>query len=158
MRQYDSRQMCSCYLSVPVFFGYTRVSETYTVCTLMKFVCDWQKIGHKSKCRKDSESTFFSPHIPIYASCYRNASFISFTYAATYGTQSFPYCPHSFTIAEPTIAPSDWPAIFFACSGVEIPKPTAHGISFAAFTSLTIDPISVVMLERIPVTPSDDTQ
>ena len=38
---------------------------------------------------------------------HRNASFISFTYAATYGTQSLPYCPQSFTIAEPTIAPSD---------------------------------------------------
>ena len=58
MRQYNSRQMCSCDLSVPVFFSCTRISETYTVCTLMKFVCDWQKISHKSKCMKDSKSTF----------------------------------------------------------------------------------------------------
>ena len=29
------------------------------MCTLMKLGCNWQKIGHKSKCRKDSESTFY---------------------------------------------------------------------------------------------------
>ena len=28
------------------------------VCTPQKFGCDWQKIGRKSKCRKDSGSTF----------------------------------------------------------------------------------------------------
>ena len=65
---------------------------------------------------------------------------------------------HSFTMAEPTIAPSDWSAIFFACSGVEIPKPTAQGISFAAFTSFTIAPISVVIWLLVPVTPREDTQ
>ena len=26
--------------------------------TLMKFGCGWREISHKSKCRKDSESTF----------------------------------------------------------------------------------------------------
>ena len=43
------------------------------------------------------------------------------------------------------ITPSDCPAIFFACSGFEIPKPTAQGISFAFFTSSTIASISVVI-------------
>ena len=38
----------------------------------------------------------------------------------------FLYC---FLGAEPTIAPSDSAAIRFACSGVEIPNPIAHGIS-----------------------------
>ena len=28
------------------------------VCTPQEFGCDWQKIGRKSKCRKDSGSTF----------------------------------------------------------------------------------------------------
>ena len=56
------------------------------------------------------------------------------------------------------IAPSESPAIFFACSGVEIPKPTAHGMSFAFFTSSTIAPISVVISLLVPVTPSEDTQ
>ncbi len=42
------------------FVRCAQISEAYTVCTLMKFVCDWQKIGHKSKCRKDSESTLIS--------------------------------------------------------------------------------------------------
>ena len=40
------------------FVRCAQISEAYTVCTLMKFGCNWQKIGHKSKCRKDSESTF----------------------------------------------------------------------------------------------------
>ena len=34
---------------------------------------------------------------------------------------SFPYCSSSLMIAEPTMAPSEIFAIFFACSGVEIP-------------------------------------
>ena len=41
------------------FVSCAQISEAYTVCTLMKFGCNWQKIGHKSKRRKDSESTFF---------------------------------------------------------------------------------------------------
>ena len=49
-------------------------------------------------------------------------------------------------------------AISPACSGVEMPKPTAHGMSFAALTRLTIAPMSVVMDDRIPVTPRDETQ
>ena len=35
---------------------------------------------------------------------------------------------------------------------------TRRGVSFWAFTSFTIAPISVVMLVRIPVTPREDTQ
>ena len=36
---------------VPNFF------EAYAVRTLIKFERGWRKIGRKSKCRKDSEST-----------------------------------------------------------------------------------------------------
>ena len=56
------------------------------------------------------------------------------------------------------MAPSDFAAISPACSGVEMPKPTAHGMSFAALTRLTIAPMSVVMDDRIPVTPRDETR
>ena len=45
-----------------------------------------------------------------------------------------------------------------ACSGPEMPKPIAQGISFAAFAVLTIAPTSVVMAMRVPVTPRDETQ
>ena len=41
------------------FVSCAQISEAYTVWTLMKFGCNWQKIGHKSKCRKDSESTLY---------------------------------------------------------------------------------------------------
>ena len=42
---------------------------------------------------------------------------------------------------------------------VEIPKPTAHGMSgLAAFTRRTMAPISVVIWLRTPVTPREDTQ
>lgn len=50
------------------------------------------------------------------------------------GTQSAPYFSQSFTIAEPTITPSDWAAIFFACLGSEIPNPSA---SFAIMAILS---------------------
>ncbi len=43
----------------------------------------------------------------------------------------------SFMIAEPTIAPSEISAIFFACSGEEMPKPIAQGISVFSLTTLT---------------------
>ena len=36
-------------------------------------------------------------------------------------------------IADPTIAPSEISAIFFACSGVEMPKPIAQGMSVSIF-------------------------
>ena len=41
------------------FVSCAQISEAYAVRTLMKFGCDWRKISHKSRCRKDSESTFF---------------------------------------------------------------------------------------------------
>ena len=50
-------------LSVPdfvrrFFVSCTQISEAYAVRTVMKFGYDWRKIGHKSKRRKDFESTF----------------------------------------------------------------------------------------------------
>lgn len=42
--------------------------------------------------------------------------------------------------------------------GVEIPKPTAQGISFTCFTSLTIPCTSDVISDRSPVTPIEETQ
>lgn len=42
------------------------------------------------------------------------------------------------------MAPSDWDALFFACSGVENLNPTATGISVTSRTKSTIAPISVV--------------
>ena len=40
------------------FVSCAQISEAYAVRTLMKFGCNWRKIGHKGKCRKGSESTF----------------------------------------------------------------------------------------------------
>ena len=45
-------------------------SEAYTVCTLMKFVCDWQKISHKSKCRKAPRVHFIQEEEKIYERFY----------------------------------------------------------------------------------------
>ena len=42
------------------FVSCAQISEAYAVCTVMKFGCDWRKIGHKGRCRKDSERTFIS--------------------------------------------------------------------------------------------------
>ena len=39
------------------FVSCAQISEAYAVRTLMKFGCDWRKIGRKGKCRKDSERT-----------------------------------------------------------------------------------------------------
>ncbi len=55
------------------------------------------------------------------------------------------------------MAPSLRPAIFFACAGSEIPKPTAQGTEVTDFTSFTMAPMSVVISERTPVTPREDT-
>ena len=96
---------------------------------------------------------FVHLHIQISA-----AAFISFTYFSTSGIHSFPYFATIFTIADPTMAPSDTDAIFFACSGVEIPNPMAAGISFTSFTISTIFATSVLISLRTPVTPSEDTQ
>ena len=40
------------------FVNCVQISEAYAVRTLMKFGCNWRKIGRKGKCRKDSESTY----------------------------------------------------------------------------------------------------
>jgi hypothetical protein len=40
------------------FVSCAQIFEAYAVRTLMKFGCDWRKISHKIKCKKDSESTF----------------------------------------------------------------------------------------------------
>ena len=98
------------------------------------------------------------PILLQYTPSHIRASFIPLMYSFTYGTHSSPYCPHSLTIALPTIAPSDTAAIFAACSGVEIPNPMAHGMSFASLTSFTMAPMSVVISFRTPVTPREDTQ
>ena len=41
------------------FVSCAQIFEAYAVRTLMKFGCDWRKISHKSKCKKDSESTSY---------------------------------------------------------------------------------------------------
>ena len=43
------------------FVSCAQISEAYAVRTLMKFGCDWRKIGHKGRCRKDSERTWRTP-------------------------------------------------------------------------------------------------
>ena len=55
------------------------------------------------------------------------------------------------TMALPTMAPSERSAIFFACAGVEMPKPTAQGMDVFSRTSFTIPPMSVVISLRTPV-------
>ena len=39
------------------FVSCAQIFEAYAVRTLIKFGCDWRKIGRKGKCMKDSEST-----------------------------------------------------------------------------------------------------
>ena len=39
------------------FVSCVQIFEAYAVRMLMKFGYDWRKISHKSKCKKDSEST-----------------------------------------------------------------------------------------------------
>ena len=41
------------------FVSCAQIFEAYAVRTLIKFGCDWRKIGRKSRCRKDSESTLY---------------------------------------------------------------------------------------------------
>ena len=48
-------------------------------------------------------------------------------------------------------------AMLLACSGWEMPKPTAQGHLLFSRTSRTMAPISVVMALRTPVTPREDT-
>ena len=42
------------------FVSCAQIFEAYAVRTVIKFGCDWRKIGRKGKCMKDSESTFHS--------------------------------------------------------------------------------------------------
>ena len=48
-------------------------------------------------------------------------------------------------------------AIFAACSGVLIPNPTAAGILVTSLIAVKIEPRSVLISERTPVTPMDET-
>ena len=41
------------------FVSYAHISEAYAVRTVMKSGCDWRKTGHKGRCRKDSERTYY---------------------------------------------------------------------------------------------------
>ena len=41
------------------FVSCAQISEAYAVRTLMKFGHSWRKIGHKGRCRKDSERTYY---------------------------------------------------------------------------------------------------
>ena len=89
----------------------------------------------------------------------RQASFMLWAYAATCGAALRPCSATMRTMADPTMTPSATAAMSRACSGVDMPKPTAHGTSGAAsFARRTMAPTSVAMDERTPVTPSDDTQ
>ena len=80
-----------------------------------------------------------------------------FTYAPTCSGASLPYWARCLTKAEQTIAPSESSDIFFACSGVEMPKPMAQGISVFSRTRETMEERSVLISLRSPVTPSDET-
>ena len=40
------------------FVSCVQIFEAYAVRMLMKFGYDWRKISHKSKCKKDPESTY----------------------------------------------------------------------------------------------------
>ena len=51
-------KMFSRNLSVPDFVRrFLSVVPKFLMRTVMKFGCDWRKIGHKSRCMKDSERT-----------------------------------------------------------------------------------------------------
>ena len=60
-------------------------------------------------------------------------------------------------MAEPTMAPSAMPAIFAACSGVEMPKPMAQGVLVFSRNTFTMAARSVLISLRVPVTPRLDT-
>ena len=55
------------------------------------------------------------------------------------------------------MAPSAMPAIFAACSGVEMPKPMAQGVLVFSRTTFTMAARSVLISLRVPVTPRLDT-
>ena len=83
---------------------------------------------------------------------------MDFTYSPIYAGASFPYFARIFSMADPTMAPSDRSAMVFACSGVEIPKPIATGtFAFSRITRIS-GFRSVVISLRVPVTPRLDTR
>lgn len=84
----------------------------------------------------------------FYTAC--TASAMDFTNSPTGPAASSPYFAMILTIALPTMAPSDSDVIFAACCGLEIPKPTAQGMSVADFTSFVIAAISVVIALLVP--------
>ena len=55
------------------FVRCVQIFEAYAVRTLIKFERGWRKIGRKSKCRKDSESTF--PDFTGYPALRQNIQF-----------------------------------------------------------------------------------
>ena len=55
------------------------------------------------------------------------------------------------------ITPSAYWDIFFACSGFEMPKPIQQGQWFSFLIGARSSLKSVVISERISVTPSEDT-
>ena len=85
------------------------------------------------------------------------ASFMDFTYSPMYLGASFPYFSSNLMMAEPTMAPSEREAIFLACSGVEMPKPMAQGMSVLWRTEATMEARSVLISLRTPVTPRLET-
>ena len=50
------------------FVSCAQIFEAYAVRTLMKFGCDWRKISHKGRCRKDSERTSHTKRRTVYMS------------------------------------------------------------------------------------------
>ena len=61
------------------FVRCARIFEAYAVRTLIKFGCIWRKISHKSKCNKDSESTFLiSPIVLLHFACLNRQLFTAF--------------------------------------------------------------------------------
>ena len=68
-----------------------------------------------------------------------------------------PYFAMIFTMALPTMAPSDMDAMALACSGVLMPKPIAQGTSVTVRMLSTMAGRSVLISLRTPVTPIELT-
>ena len=141
------------------------LSSTYCLrqsCNILSYACVIVKkfFIFFSKNFSAHWSSFVLHRLLCYSFFYASstAAFIFCTYSFTYGTQSAPCSATILTIADPTIAPSENAAISFACSGIEIPNPTAHGISVTSLTLPIISPILVVISLRTPVTPREETQ
>ena len=81
-----------------------------------------------------------------------------FTNVPTVATERFCSCPIIFTMALPTMTPSQYVFIFFTCSGEEIPKPIQYGIEACCFIVSKKLSKSVWNVFLTPVTPVEDTQ